>query len=407
MCMRVGTATQHTHDTEPMTAMFDAPATADSASTVDAAERERARLVRLCAWLTRDPAVAEDLAQETLLEAWRQAHKLVDPRGRERWLAAIAHNVCRRWARRVWRERAPRQPVAAESERGELDDPAQLFEARECDESLRLALASPPPLTRHAVLERHLDGRPLAEIGARLGISEDAVAMRLTRGRRALRQALTERPAAAEPASGPPSDAAWRPTRVWCPECGAARLVMRRRQADDATLAFRCPNCQRDPESIATEFRLHNAGFARLLGGLTQPRAILNRAAVWSHAYYQAALEHGVAPCTHCGQPAPLRQTTSVERAADLPPHPLFVVECGLCGEGSSTSLGGLLLSLPPVQRFWREQARIRALPRLAVQAHGQTALVARFESVSGPARLELVVAAANLALLSSQATSA
>lgn len=34
------------------------------------------RLVRLCAHLANDPQVAEDLAQETLVEAWRNWHKL-------------------------------------------------------------------------------------------------------------------------------------------------------------------------------------------------------------------------------------------------------------------------------------------------------------------------------------------
>jgi DNA-directed RNA polymerase specialized sigma24 family protein len=37
---------------------------------------ERTRLVRLCARLTGSSGVAEDLAQETLLEAWRNQQKL-------------------------------------------------------------------------------------------------------------------------------------------------------------------------------------------------------------------------------------------------------------------------------------------------------------------------------------------
>jgi Sigma-70 region 2 len=58
---------------------------------------QRRPLVRLCAVLTGDRDAAEDLAQETLLEAWRNAHKLHDPSGAERWVAAIARptlNVC-------------------------------------------------------------------------------------------------------------------------------------------------------------------------------------------------------------------------------------------------------------------------------------------------------------------------
>src|SRR5262249_33815491 len=65
---------------------------------------ERTRLVRLCTRLTGNPDVAEDLAQETLLEAWRNLYKF-DQQGEaqdeswSKWLSAIARNVCKRWAR--------------------------------------------------------------------------------------------------------------------------------------------------------------------------------------------------------------------------------------------------------------------------------------------------------------------
>jgi hypothetical protein len=39
--------------------------------------RDHARLVRLCATIVRDSTAGEDLAQETLLEAWRHRDKLV------------------------------------------------------------------------------------------------------------------------------------------------------------------------------------------------------------------------------------------------------------------------------------------------------------------------------------------
>ena len=58
---------------------------------------ERARLVRLCATITGNGDVAEDLAQETLLEAWRHLHKLRDPERRAQWLTGIARNVCLRF----------------------------------------------------------------------------------------------------------------------------------------------------------------------------------------------------------------------------------------------------------------------------------------------------------------------
>src|SRR5690348_4570296 len=74
---------------------------------------ERARLVRLCARITGDADAAEDLAQETLVEAWRALGRLRDPDGLSPWLAAIARNVCLRWARGRGRELSQRTEIAA------------------------------------------------------------------------------------------------------------------------------------------------------------------------------------------------------------------------------------------------------------------------------------------------------
>ena len=46
----------------------------------------------------------EDLAQETLVEAWRHVHKLRGHEGLRSWLSAIARNVCRCWLQRQGRE---------------------------------------------------------------------------------------------------------------------------------------------------------------------------------------------------------------------------------------------------------------------------------------------------------------
>ena len=54
---------------------------------------ERVRLVRLCARLSGSNTAAEDLAQETLLEAWRSREKLSDLEGIAPWLSAIARNI--------------------------------------------------------------------------------------------------------------------------------------------------------------------------------------------------------------------------------------------------------------------------------------------------------------------------
>ena len=57
---------------------------------------EWSRLVRLCTQLSGSSEAAEDLAQETLYEAWRHRDHLDDPQGQARWHTAIARNVCLR-----------------------------------------------------------------------------------------------------------------------------------------------------------------------------------------------------------------------------------------------------------------------------------------------------------------------
>src|SRR5258708_23062250 len=72
---------------------------------------ERPRLVRLCRRLTGSDAAAEDVAQETLLEAWRHSDRLTEAEGAARWLAAIARNVAMRCARPQGRHASPLPPL--------------------------------------------------------------------------------------------------------------------------------------------------------------------------------------------------------------------------------------------------------------------------------------------------------
>src|SRR6266496_5699907 len=64
------------------------------------------RLVRLCAHFTGDRDAAEDLAQETLIEAWRHQDRVYDWQGYSSWLSAIARNLSLRWVRQRGREQA-------------------------------------------------------------------------------------------------------------------------------------------------------------------------------------------------------------------------------------------------------------------------------------------------------------
>ena len=133
----------------------------------------------------RNHGAAEDLAQETLLEAWRNRHKLRDAAGAERWLNAIARNVCLRWLRRRAREAA----VLTDADADAASDLEPELGGGELVELLDRGLALLAAATRDALVHHYVAGLPHAEIAARQGISKDAVSMRISRGRTVLKRA--------------------------------------------------------------------------------------------------------------------------------------------------------------------------------------------------------------------------
>ncbi|HKO32841.1 MAG TPA: RNA polymerase sigma factor [Candidatus Limnocylindria bacterium] len=362
---------------------------------------DRARLVRLCAAISGDRHAADDLAQETLLEAWRIRSKLREPAGFEPWLSAIARNMCRRWARRLGRE-LPATSLEAQTfaePRDGLDLDAELERAEMADLVDR-ALDTLPAVSRQAMRQRYLEDRSVAEIAHRTGSSADAVSMRLSRGKAHLRRSLADdlRQEAESLGLTLPPAHTWAHTRVHCTQCGVGTLLVWLERAP-GTIAFRCPRCDSNPAARAVEFQLGNPAFARLLEGLKRPSAILRRADEWSHAYYSQGLETGHVACTQCGARLPLR---TYERD-DLPPGSHrrgLYADCASCGIQVTTSVSALTLALPEVRDFRRKHPRLRAMPPREVEAHGGPALIVGYEEFGSNARLNAVFAADSLRLL-------
>jgi RNA polymerase sigma-70 factor (ECF subfamily) len=274
---------------------------------------ERARLVRLCAVLTGDREVAEDLAQETLLEAWRHRDGLTDAAGADRWLSAIARNVCLRWART----------------RGRLPVPlAELPEGpAPAEEGIADLLELLPPGTRRVMEQRYVAERSLEEIAATLGISADAVAMRLARGKRALYRIL-----AADD---------WQPSRTPCLQCGTGNLLMRRTASE---IEFTCVCATAD---VLVRYPLGNPQFARLVGGLERPTAMFRRVGDWALRYF-AGGDGGRSTCTRCARPVTVRAHV---REGGI--HGLYAL-CDSCGEEIWSSLAALAGALPAVRGLGR-----------------------------------------------------
>ncbi len=364
---------------------------------------ERGRLVRLCARFTGDPDAAEDLAQETLYEAWRNRDKLHDPGGASRWLSVIARNVCLRWAQGRSRDLAKRVGVRTDVVDGGaigvedlVADPTDLevdLEREELVELLDRALALLPANTRAVLVERYVRESPHAEIASRLGLSEGAVKLRLHRGRLALSRVLTADLACEAATYGlvGTGDGGWQETRIWCVVCGVHRLLARS-DSGRSCFTLRCPTCNphylREPST-----NMAHVESPEILGGVRAYKPALRRLMDHAHSVFAPALESGVASCPFCGGRTPLRIGVP-----EYVPRPLWTewgvhLRCDACGNCSDICLAGLVLWRPEGQRFWREHPRLRLLPERVVEVAGQPAIVTSYESVSDGARYEVISA--------------
>lgn len=357
---------------------------------------QRPRLVRLCARLTGHAEAAEDLAQETLLEAWRSLGKLRTPEGLAPWLSAIARNVCLRWARERGREQARRLDFSTAADGpSSLDDlPAQedelalLLERGELAELLDRALALLPAETRRLLIESYVRELPYAELAARSGATEGALRVRLHRGRLALQRILSTelRDEAAAFGLALPEDTGWHETRIWCPFCGRHRL---RSRIDPATgeYAFHCAGTCEVGRVVGS------ARNAALLEELTSAKSIVTRHCLYLDGEYRRAIVRGAAVCPNCGREWPVQH--------QRPDHPLpdaafpygIAWVCPACDLSDSASAWHLALDTRVAQRFWRQHPRMRALPVREIECDGQPALVTGFESADEAARLELISA--------------
>jgi len=344
---------------------------------------ERPRLIGLCAHLTGERAIAEDLAQEVLLEAWHHADRLTDPTGLAPWLSAIARNVCRRWCRARWRGQALTASRALPPDMIADGDLTAGLAQRELTALLDQALSALPEATRSALLAHHIAGVSQASLATRLGIREATLKVRLHRARRALRQQLAAGlgPAASEwgLTTAPVDEGA--ETRIWCPRCGARRLLGHF-VTPLGQFALRCPGCRAD---------VFSAERPALFDGLVGYRAALTRLTIAADAYYQAAVAAGSAPCARCGRPQAVRYLPLDDAATA---HERCVsIRCPDCGAQSHQSLAGLALARPAGRAFWRAHPRLVAAPLRAVERDGRATLVVTLRSVDGRAGLDTLLA--------------
>ena len=143
--------------------------------------------------LTRRPADAEDLVQDTYLKAFRSAAQFQRGTNLKAWLFTILHNTFRNMLRHDGRspidvdsEYVDQAPANAATEHS----PEDLLTRATLDVDLQAALDALPDAFRQAVWLRDVEELTYAEIAEVLAVPIGTVMSRISRGRRALYERL-------------------------------------------------------------------------------------------------------------------------------------------------------------------------------------------------------------------------
>jgi RNA polymerase sigma-70 factor (ECF subfamily) len=130
---------------------------------------------------------AEDIVQDTFLEAMRSAHTFRGESALTTWLCAIARHRLSRHYEAERRQEAARSGLAVvvPLDRDQLD-------AVEQSDAVMLALGRLPATQRQALVLKDLDGLSVEEVAAALGRERVQVQSLLQRGREGLRRQLED-----------------------------------------------------------------------------------------------------------------------------------------------------------------------------------------------------------------------
>lgn len=156
--------------------------------------RHRKAVYRLIIGNVAQADEALDLVQETFISAHRAMARFDGARPMRAWLAAIALNKCRDWARRravrrfIWFARPVEEmaDVLADDQPGHDIQTADRQEL----ERLRRAITELPASLREPLVLHTVEGMSQAETAAVLSITEKAVETRLRRARIKLNEVL-------------------------------------------------------------------------------------------------------------------------------------------------------------------------------------------------------------------------
>lgn len=358
-------------------------------------EQERPALLRFFQRRIELREYAEDLVQETLVEAWRQRHKVRGGRLSAAWVQGVARNVALRGRRRHFTHR--NRHVEPLSELPAPEEPLEHpLEQSELTEALDKALGLLSAPTRELLVGRYIDDIPISELAGKFGVSENALTVRLHRGRELLQSTLVARFPETAIAYGlaTEEDTLWQETRIWCTHCGRHRLMGQLPEHGNGTFTLYCPSCQPNRCSLYSFFQPEDAdrevlnvkGFGRLL----------KRTDNVCYALYSAYLERQKDDCPRCGHRVRISnmKCSTTSRFA-------FQIECPHCNADLfHASLTRYQMGRPEFQEFWRRHPRLRRRPERELTFQGIPAIEVGYESIPQSATLTILCRADDFSIL-------
>ena len=167
---------------------MDASLEGDKDAFGEIVKRYQALVCSITYSMTGDIALSEDLAQETFVTAWQRLRFLRDPSRLKAWLCGIARNTARMALRKRVRDPLHRAAPLTETP-ASSPDAAPLAEGQDDrDGMVWAALADVPEAYREVLVLFYRQGKSVRAVAEGLGIAEECVRQRLSRGRKMLRE---------------------------------------------------------------------------------------------------------------------------------------------------------------------------------------------------------------------------
>ena len=142
---------------------------------------------RLARSVVRDPALADDVTQDTFIKVWQHLDEFRGDGSMRGWVLRIAHNTAVSTLRRI-KDAATDPHVLPDA--GDPITTNRVVEGRLAYEELQRALDQLDELSREIVVLREVEGMTYDEIADTLDVPVPTVKTRLLRARRRLANAL-------------------------------------------------------------------------------------------------------------------------------------------------------------------------------------------------------------------------